>query len=104
MRALRASVLSYVAIAILGCAGIPVALPGGAAGGTGGTVTPGSGSVATDVIQYTNDARARNGLPPLSANAKLLEAARIQAQQMAQYQRADHNISGAQYPDLTSRP
>jgi len=32
-----------------------------------------------------------------------MEAARIHAQQMAQFRRADHTISGAQYPDLLSR-
>jgi uncharacterized protein YkwD len=32
-----------------------------------------------------------------------MDAARIQAQQMAKYQRADHTISAAQYPSLVSR-
>lgn len=32
-----------------------------------------------------------------------MEAARLHALQMAQYQRMDHTISGAQYPTLQSR-
>jgi uncharacterized protein YkwD len=36
-------------------------------------------------------------------NAKLTEAARIQADQMAKYNRLDHTIPGAPYPDMTSR-
>ena len=32
-----------------------------------------------------------------------MEAARIQAEQMAAFQRAEHTISGAQYPTLDSR-
>jgi uncharacterized protein YkwD len=32
-----------------------------------------------------------------------MEAARIHAEQMAAYRRADHTISGAQYPNMQSR-
>lgn len=32
-----------------------------------------------------------------------MQAAQLHAQQMAQYQRMDHTISGAQYPTLQSR-
>jgi uncharacterized protein YkwD len=36
-------------------------------------------------------------------NTKLMDAARIHAQQMAQFQQADHTISAAKYPTLVSR-
>ena len=39
----------------------------------------------------------------LAAKQKLMDAAKIQAQQMAKYQLADHTISGATYPTLQSR-
>lgn len=86
-------------VALAACSGLPVASTTGAAGGT----TPASGNVAADVITYTNEARARNGLRPLTTSAKLMDAARLHAQQMARYQQAEHTISGAQYPTVQSR-
>jgi uncharacterized protein YkwD len=87
------------------CAGIPIALPGGgtSTGTSGGDVTTGSGNVAADVIAYTNQQRTRNGLPAFATSAKLMDAAQLQARQMAQYQRLSHEISGAQYPNLAAR-
>ena len=57
----------------------------------------------TDIVRYTNDARRLNGLPELRLNSQLLQAARIQARQMAERQQLQHDIPGAQYPDLASR-
>ncbi|HEU4993531.1 MAG TPA: CAP domain-containing protein [Gemmatimonadaceae bacterium] len=68
-----------------------------------GATSTAPASVDRDVIRYTNAARARNGVPPLAENAKLMAAASIQSQQMAQFQRADHTIDGAQYPTLQAR-
>lgn len=76
---------------------------------TGGSATPpttsvpGGSSVANEMVRYTNEQRAKQGLPALVASARLMEAARIHAQQMATYQRMDHTIPGAQYPTLESR-
>jgi uncharacterized protein YkwD len=67
------------------------------------TTTAPTTSTATDVIARINAERSRNGLTALTMNAKLMEAARIQAVQMAKYQRLDHTISGAPYPDMKSR-
>lgn len=109
MRIQQASALSVVAAALLmACANLPIAFPapGGTGTGTGtGTGEAGgtSASVAADIVRYTNDARARNGLPALRANSRLMEAARIHAAQMAANQRSDHTISGAQYPTMQSR-
>jgi uncharacterized protein YkwD len=88
------------------CAGVSIPIPAGttstSSGGTG-TVTPASGNVAADVITYTNRERAKNGLPAFRTNVKLMEAAAIQARQMAAAQRLDHVITGAQYPTPASR-
>ena len=74
-------------------------------GGSGTTTPPpvSGSSVDADVIRFTNNERVRNGLPAFVTSARLMEAARLHAQQMAQYQRMDHTISGAQYPTLQSR-
>lgn len=105
MRTLRTALAIGVGVTLNACAGIPISIPTGTSGT--GTTTAGPPAnpetVAADVVRYTNDARVRNGLPPFAANGKLMEAARIQAQQMAQYQRADHTINGAEYPTLQSR-
>lgn len=104
MRTLRPLAFMSLAIATMSCAGVPVSLPGRGTVGTGaGTVTGGGSAVANDIVRYTNEARARNGLAPLASSARLMEAARIQAEQMAQSQRADHTISGAQYPTMQDR-
>src|SRR5688500_952359 len=60
-------------------------------------------SVANDIVRYTNEERVRNGLPAFVASARLMEAARLHAGQMAQYQRIDHTIGAARYPTLQSR-
>ena len=74
----------------------PVPTPTGGAGAS-------SGDVAVDIVRYTNDARAREGLPPLNSSARLMEAARIHANQMAEAGRMEHTISGARYPTMQSR-
>lgn len=101
MRPLRASALCVFALVVGACSNIPISLPaptGGSSGPTGSAAT-----IAADVVRYTNDARARNGLPALRTNSRLMEAARLHAEQMAAYQRSDHSISGAQYPTMQSR-
>ena len=86
------------------CAGVPIALPGSTGGSsTSGGVTTASSNVATDIITYTNQQRARNGLPALATSTKLMDAAALQAKQMAQYQQLAHEISGAPYPTVASR-
>jgi uncharacterized protein YkwD len=101
MRTLRASARFASALLISGCANVislpsPTSPDGGSTGGS-------SATIAADVVRYTNDARARNGLAALRTSAKLTEAARLHAQQMASFQRSDHTIPGAQYPTMQSR-
>jgi len=50
-----------------------------------------------------NQARAENGLAPLSVNVKLVQAARIQAQAMADLNTMSHELPQARYPTLTDR-
>jgi uncharacterized protein YkwD len=90
----------FFSIVLGACSGIPVASTGGATTTTRPTTT---GSVAGDVVAFTNDARRRNGLAALVTSPRLMEAARLHAQQMAQYQRAEHTIDGAKYPTMLSR-
>ena len=88
---------------VLGCAGMPVVLPA-PSGGTAPTPTNENlAAIAADVVRLTNEARTRNGLAAFRTSSRLMEAARIHAQQMAAYQRSDHTISGAQYPTMQSR-
>ena len=106
---MRASALCLCAV-LHGCATLPIPAPdpGSAtpSGSAGVPQSPSSGppsAMELDIVRYTNDARARNGLPALRINARLLEAARIHARQMADRQRMQHEISGAPYPDLKAR-
>src|SRR5688572_25789304 len=93
------SALCFAGLTI-GCTGLPLPVPaGGSSAGTSGS----SGDVTAEIVRFTNDARIRNGLPALTADTRLMEAARLHAQQMASYQRLEHTISGARYPDMQSR-
>jgi uncharacterized protein YkwD len=102
MRPLRAAALCFVTL-MESCVTLLPPVSTGSGTPSSGTPAPSSASIAADVVRYTNDARARNGLKPLASNSRLMEAARIHAEQMAAYQRMDHTISGAQYPTLQSR-
>lgn len=55
------------------------------------------------IIDLTNQQRRQNGLPDLAVNPKLMQAAQIQADQMTKLDRMQHDLPGAQYPDLASR-
>lgn len=90
-----------MALAVAGC-GVPVLLP--APGGTGSPAPAGgSAAVAAEVVERTNAERARAGLRPLAAESRLMEAARIHAEQMAAHQQLSHTVSGARYPTMQSR-
>jgi uncharacterized protein YkwD len=105
MRILQTSVLFFGACCVASCANInlPVPAPSGTGTATGGRASGSSAAVAAEIVALTNDARAKNGRPRFVTSTKLMEAARIHAQQMAQYQRQEHTISGAPYPTLQSR-
>lgn len=87
-------------LALSACSTIAVPTTGGPAP----TPPPTSGSaVEADIIRYTNQQRVANGLPAFVTSAKLIEAARIHARQMAEHQRMEHTINAAPYPTLLSR-
>ena len=65
--------------------------------------TPSSTSVANDIVRQTNIQRVNSGLREFLVSPKLMEAARIHAQQMAEYRRMEHTINAAPYPTLLSR-
>lgn len=62
-----------------------------------------SEALPAQVIRLTNEYRARNGLPELASSPRLMEAARLHAEQMASFQELAHNISAARYPNLADR-
>ena len=101
MRLLRGPALCVSALIAHACANGAVSVPAPTRGDSGPIGSP--AAIAAEVVRYTNDARAKNGLPALRANAKLMEAARLHATQMATHQRMEHTISGAQYPTMVSR-
>ena len=74
-------------------------------GGQGDVPPPAttSSSVANEIVRYTNQQRVNSGRTPLVASARLMEAARLHAQQMAQFSVMAHTIEYAQYPTLQSR-
>lgn len=99
---MRLSASVFFCIIATSCTTVPIQLPSPGSS-TGGGATPAGASVAEDVVRHTNDARTRNGLPALRTSTKLMEAARIHAEQMASAQRAVHTISGARYPTMQDR-
>ena len=109
---MRASALCLSVLLLAGC-GPNAALPRTdastwpPAGSTPGPTPSPSGDAAsaveTDIVRFTNEARAQNGLPALRLSSRLLDAARIHARQMAEREKLEHDIAGAPYPDLPAR-
>jgi uncharacterized protein YkwD len=54
--------------------------------------------VTAAVVDLTNVERTRAGLAALAANASLMRAAQIHAEQMAQFRRLDHVLPEADHP------
>jgi uncharacterized protein YkwD len=66
------------------------------------TTTSGSGPAA-EMASLTNDQRAQNGLTPFRVSALLMQAAQIQADQMASLGQMAHVLPGARYPEPQDR-
>ena len=99
MRTLRVPALCLLVSA---CSTIAVPLPtGGSSAPTAST--PSSASVANEIVRETNYQRASMKLPAFIVSPRLMEAARLHAEQMAAHQRMEHTISAARYPTLESR-
>lgn len=60
-------------------------------------------SVTADVIDLTNTERAHHRRAALRANPRLMRAAQLQADQMAQASRMAHVLPGAPYPSVEDR-
>jgi uncharacterized protein YkwD len=60
-------------------------------------------SVAADVIALTNIERTHHRRGALRANPRLMRAAQLQADQMAQASRMAHVLPGARYPSVEDR-
>jgi uncharacterized protein YkwD len=58
---------------------------------------------AGEMASLTNDERAQNGLPPFKVSALLMQAAQIQADQMASLNQMAHVLPGARYPEPQDR-
>lgn len=59
--------------------------------------------VAAAIVDLTNAERTRAGIGALHVNALLMEAARIQADQLAASGRLDHTLPEAPHPRLEDR-
>jgi uncharacterized protein YkwD len=69
-------------------------------------VPPTSGTLSAQeqaIVDLTNQQRQQAGLPPLQVNAKLVEAAHLQAEAMAQLGQMAHVLPGAALPTPESR-
>lgn len=91
-------------LALAGGCAVPVLVspPGGATARS--TPVPVSAESATaEVVRLTNQYREKHGQRPLVVSTKLTHAARLHAEQMAEYRRLEHTINGARYPNLQSR-
>jgi uncharacterized protein YkwD len=98
IRAVR-SLCSAAFVAGVGCAAPPIAPPPPSASGTAAD----RAAIAAEIVTRTNAERTRAGLRAFTTAPKLMEAARIQAEQMAAARRTEHTISGARYPTMQSR-
>jgi uncharacterized protein YkwD len=55
-------------------------------------------SMASSIVDLTNAERARAGLAEFGSNTRLMQAAQLQADQMARVGRLDHVLNEAPYP------
>lgn len=60
-------------------------------------------AIEAEIIRFTNEVRARNGLQPLRTNGALLVAARLHVVQMVEHQMLSHTLPRARYPTLEDR-
>src|SRR5262245_40847573 len=59
--------------------------------------------ITGSIVQLTNAERSKAGLNPFRPNNLLMQAAQIQAEQMARLGRLEHELSGAKYPTPSDR-
>ena len=59
--------------------------------------------VPRDIVDETNRVRMQSGLRPLVVEARLVQAAQLQAEQMAALGTMAHELPRARFPTLTTR-
>jgi uncharacterized protein YkwD len=103
MRVTRVFAASAVPFLVTGCA-IPMAAPAAvsASASAAGAPTPYAAAEGR-IFDLINNERARRGLRPLLYNAQLDRMAKIQATNMAHFQKMAHVLPGAQLPTLGDR-
>src|SRR5262245_61899281 len=67
------------------------------------TPVPAPTPVASALVDLTNAERARAGLSTLRADGRLMQAAQIQAEQVAAAGRLEHTLPDARYPRVEDR-
>ncbi|HEY1305614.1 MAG TPA: CAP domain-containing protein [Vicinamibacterales bacterium] len=63
----------------------------------------GGGAIASSIVDLTNAERANAGIAPFRTSAQLMQAAQLQADQMAQLGLMEHELPGAKYPTPADR-
>ena len=102
MRAQRYFAASAVALLVIGCAipaGTPAPSPSTRVGESAGKY----GTTEARILNLINAERQRQGLPALLYNAQLDRMAKIQAENMAYFQKMAHTIPESQLPTLGDR-
>jgi len=92
---LRRTSLVWLLVVTCGCA-TPASPTEAAPGG-------GDGAMASSIVDLTNAERANAGIAPFRTSTQLMQAAQLQADQMAQLGRMEHELPGAKYPTPADR-
>src|SRR4029077_1433126 len=93
---------SAVALILIGCA-IPVGSPAPSPSMRVGASAGKYGATEARIFDLVNAERQHQGLPALVYNAQLDRMAKIQAENMAYFQKMAHTIPEAQLPTLGDR-
>ena len=96
-RCVRRTVFVWLLVLGAGCASPASPTEASPAGSTSG------GGLASAIVDLTNAERSNASVATLRVSAQLMQAAQLQADQMARLQRMEHEISGAQYPKPADR-
>jgi uncharacterized protein YkwD len=102
MRAQRYFAASAVLVLVAGCA-IPVGTPAPSPSAQLGASPGKYGATEARIFDLINSERQRQGLPALVYNAQLDRMAKIQAENMAYFQKMAHTIHESQLPTLGDR-
>jgi uncharacterized protein YkwD len=102
MRVQRYFAASAVGLLVAGCA-IAVAAPAPSPSSPLGASTSKYGGTEARIFDLINGERRHQGLPALVYNAQLDRMAKIQAENMARFQKMAHTIPESQVPTLGDR-